>query len=139
MNFLTSMLIGSSALIAFVLGAVHLFYTFAGRKLHPSDMAIKTQLEHTSLVITRETTMWAAWLGFNASHSLGALLFGAVYGYLALLHSALLFQSAFLLLLGLATLSGYVFLARRYWFSVPFRGFLLAMVAYVSALLINLS
>ena len=42
-------------------------------------------------MITRETTMWKAWVGSNASDSYGAILFGAVYGYLSLTHSAFLF------------------------------------------------
>lgn len=51
--------------------------------------------------------MWKAWVGFNASHALGAILFGLVYGYLALLHLAFLFQSWFLLAVGFALLVGY--------------------------------
>jgi len=89
-----------------------------------------------SPVITRETTMWRAWVGFNASHSYGAILFGAIYGYLALLHSEFLFDSTFLLLLGLLLLGGYVFLGQRYWFSVPFRGILAATACYAAALII---
>ncbi len=135
MSGIPSVLIGSSALIALLLGAVHLFYTFVGTKLHPRDAGLKTKLAQTPLMITRETDMWAAWLGFNASHSLGALLFGALYGYLALMQSDLLFQSAFLLVLGLITLTAYVFLAKCYWFSIPFRGFSLAFVLYVSAII----
>jgi hypothetical protein len=88
-------------------------------------------------VITRETTMWKAWIGFNASHSYGAILFGAVYGYLALVHSAFLFQSRFLLLLGLLLLAGYVFLGKRYWFSVPFRGIVLASALYSLGLVVG--
>ena len=88
------------------------------------------------MVITRETTMWRAWVGFNASHSFGALLFGAIYGYLALAHSAFLLQSWFLLSLGLLALVAYAFLGKRYWFSVPFRGILLATALYVVALVI---
>jgi hypothetical protein len=88
-------------------------------------------------VITRETTMWRAWVGFNASHSYGAILFGAVYGYLSLAHSAFLFRSTSLLSLGLLLLGGYAFLGKRYWFSVPFRGILLATVFYVLGLIIN--
>ena len=38
-------------------------------------------------------------------------------------HSTFLFRSTFLLSLGLL-LGGYVFLGKRYWFSVPFRGIL---------------
>jgi hypothetical protein len=94
-------------------------------------------MQEVSPVITRETTMWKAWVGFNASHSYGAILFGAVYGYLSLAQGAFLFQSTFLLSLGLLLLGGYAFLGKRYWFSVPFRGILLATVFYVIALLVD--
>ena len=87
-------------------------------------------------MISRETTMWKAWIGFNASHSYGAILFGLVYGYLAMFQNAFLFTSPFLLAVGLAFLSGYVFLGKVYWFSVPFRGILLAAALYVAALLV---
>ena len=80
--------------------------------------------------------MWKAWIGFNASHSYGLILFGAVYGYLALVHPAFLFQSWFLLALGLLFLAGYAILGRLYWFSVPFRGILLATALYVGALVV---
>ncbi len=130
-------LVTASATIILVLGLVHLLYTFHGRGLHPRDADLETRLREVSPVLTRETTMWKAWVGFNASHSFGAILFGAVYGYLAVVHSALLFQSRFLLLLGLLFLVGYVFLGKRYWFSVPFRGILLATVLYVAALIVG--
>ncbi len=79
--------------------------------------------------------MWKAWVGFNASHSFGAILFGLVYGYLALLHPAFLFKSAFLLVVGLGLLGGYAFLGARYRFSVPFRGILLSLILYAFALI----
>ena len=128
------MLIAAGAAIILLLGLIHLRYTFHGPKLHPRDPALRAQLEAVSPVITRETTMWKAWIGFNANHSYGAILFGGVYGYLALAHAAFLFQSRFLLLLGLLLLAGYVFLGWRYWFSVPFRGIVLAAALYCAGL-----
>jgi hypothetical protein len=130
-------LVAASATIILLLGLVHLLYTFHGRKLHPRDAELEARLKEVSPVITRETTMWKAWVGFNASHSFGAILFGTVYGYLAVVHSSFLFQSPFLLLLGLLLLAGYAFLGKRYWFSVPFRGILLATVLYVAALIVG--
>ena len=130
-------LVAASATIILLLGLVHLLYTFHGRKLHPRDAELEARLKEVSPVITRETTMWKAWVGFNASHSFGAILFGTVYGYLAVVHSSFLFQSPFLLLVGLLLLAGYVFLGKRYWFSVPFRGILLATVLYVAALIVG--
>jgi hypothetical protein len=51
-------------------------------------------------------------VGFNASHSMGLILFALVFGYLALAHDQLLFQSPFLLVVGLAMLGGLVVSAR---------------------------
>ena len=113
---------------------IHLLYTFRGNKLHPRDAALEARLKDVSPVITRETTMWKAWIGFNASHGYGAILFGLLYGYLV--QSAVLFASPFLLLLGLAFLMGYVFLGKVYWFSVPFRGIVLSTTLYVMALVL---
>ena len=124
----------ASAAIIFALGAVHLLYTFRGRKLTPRDPALQTAMTQVSPVISRETTMWKAWVGFNASHSMGALLFGLVYGWFALAHPAQLFASWFLLAVGFAMLAGFIALGRVYWFSVPFRCIVLATVLYGAAL-----
>jgi hypothetical protein len=128
-------LIAASAAIILLLGLVHLLFTFSGPKFMPRDRELQARMQDVSPVVTHETTMWKAWVGFNASHSFGAIMFGAVYGYLSLVHSAFLFRSAFLLWLGLLLLCGYLFLGKRYWFSIPFRGILLAFTLYVLALL----
>ena len=122
-----------------LLGLIHLVYTFYGPKLLPRDRDLRARMQEVSPVITRETTMWKAWVGFNASHSYSLILFGAVYGYLAVAHSDFLFQSVFLLSLGLMLLFGYVFLAKRYFFRIPLWGVLLATVLYALALFVRLA
>ena len=74
--------------------------------------------------------MWKTWVGFNASHSLGSMLFGLLYGYLALAQPAVLFGSMFPGMVGGAFLLGFVALGKAYWFSTPFRGLVLASVLY---------
>jgi hypothetical protein len=123
----------ASAGVMLALGAVHWMYTFYGNQLAPRDAALQTSMREVSPVITRQTTMWKCWIGFNASHSLGAMLFGLIYGYLALMQPAMLFQSAFLPAVGLAVLTGYAVLGKRYWFSAPFRGIVVSFVCYVAA------
>lgn len=137
MNSLVPSLIATSAAIILLLGLIHLAYTFRGNKLHPRDAALEARMKEVSPVLTRGTTMWKAWIGFNASHSYGAILFGLIYGYLALVHGAFLLESTFLLVLGLALLAGYVILGRLYWFSVPFRCIVAATALYVAALLVR--
>ena len=134
MNALAPYLLAGSVAIALLLGSLHLLYTFRGPKLLPRDAALQQRMAEVTPVLTRETTMWKAWVGFNASHSFGAMLFGLVYGYLALAHPAFLFGSPFLVTVGLLLLLGYAFLGKRYWFSVPFRGILASLLLYVLAL-----
>ena len=132
-----SALVAASSAIILSLGCIHLMYTFRGTKLHPRDSALLARMKEVSPVISRETTMWKTWVGFNASHSLGAILFGLTYGYLALAEGPFLFQSTFLLLLGLGVLAGYVFLGKVYFFSIPFRGIVVATVLYGAALVFH--
>jgi hypothetical protein len=101
MSALASLLLAASALIIFTLGVMHLVLTFRDTKLHPREADLEAKMKEVSPVITRETTMWKAWIGFNASHSYGAILFGLVYGYLAVFHTAFLLRDPFLLIVGL--------------------------------------
>jgi hypothetical protein len=81
--------------------------------------------------------MWRVWVGFNATHSFGLILFGALYSYLAMRHSAFLFHSWFLLALGFALLLGYAVIARLYFFTGPFRGVALAAFLYFLGIVVN--
>lgn len=116
------------------LGSIHLLYTFWGNKLHPGDQAVQEAMNATPMVLTPETSVWRAWIGFNASHSMCALLFGLVFGFLAIAHPDLLFRSAYLQLLGVVTLVGLVVLARLYWFSIPFAGVSAALACFLAGL-----
>jgi len=132
-------LVALSALVILALGCLHLSITFRGNKLHPRDPELLERMRTVSPVITRETTMWKTWIGFNASHSYGAMLFGLVYGYFAVVRPDVLFGSAFLLGVGAMLLAGYVFLGYRYWFSIPFRGIVVAALLYVAGIAVNLT
>jgi len=137
MNALAASLVAASSAIVFVLGLAHLLFTFRGPKLLPRDPELRSRMEAVSPVITRQTTMWKCWVGFNASHSIALLLFGAVYGYLALAHGELLFRSLFLLSLGLLVLLGYVLLAQRYFFRTPLASVVVATLLYAGALVVG--
>jgi hypothetical protein len=126
-----------SASIIFTLGVVHLVYTFWGPNLTPRDPMLEVSMSQISPVITKETTMWRCWVGFNASHSMGLILFGLVFGFLALAHDQLLFRSPFLLVVGLATLGGLVVLAKVYWFSAPFTGVCISLACYVVSIALS--
>jgi hypothetical protein len=133
---LAQALILASAGIVMLLGLAHLAYTYVGDKLHPRDADLLARMKTTSPVISRQTSVWQAWIGFNASHSLGAMLFGAVFGFLALEQPTLLFDSWFLGLTGLSALGAWLAMAKLYWFNRPFQGISLALLSYIAGFIV---
>jgi len=127
-----------SAVTTLVLGVVHLVFTWVGPNLRPRDPALEAAMRQVPLGITTETTIWRAYVGFNASHAMALLLFGLVYGFLALRHPALLFESTFLRAVGVVMLAGLAVLARLYWFSVPLAGVSFALVCFVASIVVAL-
>ena len=119
-----------------LLGLIHLVYTFFGQRLHPSNAQVTQQMQNDSPRLTSQTTMWLAWIGFNASHSLGAILFGVIYLNLATTHPDILWGSIVLRMTGWTVLLVYLMLAARYWFRIPCRAIAGATILYSIALLI---
>jgi len=120
-----------SAGVVLTLGIIHLVYTFSGTKLMPRDPSLQVSMSLTTPVITKETTMWRCWVGFNATHSIGLILFGLVFGYLALAQPRVVFESWFLLTTGMATLAALAVLSRMYFFNAPLLGISIASICYV--------
>ena len=114
-----------------VLGIIHLTYTFFSDKFSPTDSEACDSMKRSSIVLTNKMTVWDAWIGFNASHSLGAILVAAVYVPLALSHFYLIQSSVWFEILPILMGLSYLFLAKRYWFNVPFVGVLLATICFI--------
>lgn len=113
-----------------ILGSLHLIYTFFSNKFDPYDPAIKLQLKETSLVINKNTQFWKAWVGFNASHSLGPILMAVFYLPLAIQYDQILQDSVWLSTLPLIIGMVYLILAKKYWFIVPTIGMSLATIFF---------
>jgi len=129
--------IAASAAIVFAMGTGHMWLTFFSRAFSPRDSALEERMKSVPTVFNKRLLMWKAWVGFNASHSVAPMLFGAIYGYLALEHSELLFGSIFLMAVGATTLFAYVLLAARYWFYAPLSGLLLSLALYLAGLALH--
>ncbi len=116
-----------------VLGTLHLAYTFFTHRFDPRDAAVMDPMKATSPRLTRETTMWKAWVGFNASHSLGAMVFAAFYLILAIAHPELLRESKAFVVLALAAGLAYLAVGFKYWFRIPVTGILVATACFAIA------
>ena len=131
---ISRLLVAASAAIILYLGSVHLAYTMFTQNFSPTDGQLEIAMKHTPMVISRQTTMWNASIGFHFSHSIALILFGLLYGYLVICRWEVLHRSCFLAILGLLFLSAYVVLARVFWFKAPFIGVSTATVLYFAGL-----
>ena len=130
------LIIGAS--IFGVLGAAHLMYTFFTNKFEAHDSSVTEAMKGTSPILTKETSVWDAWVGFNASHSLGAMLVAAVYIPLTTSYFNIIQQSVWFSFLPTLVGVSYLVLAKKYWFRIPFFGVLISTLCFVgAAVLIN--
>lgn len=123
-----------------LLGSIHILYSlrdvWTPRKLTPYDDSVRVSMQTTTLALTRQTTMWRAWLGFNISHGIGVLFFGLVYLILALSDIELLSRVTVLPLLALAVSASYFVLSIKYWFHIPAIGSGIGTVCFFIALML---
>lgn len=114
-----------------VLGSLHLAYTFFSNKFDPYNSEIKSELEKTTLIISKNALFWNAWVGFNASHSIGAILVALFYIPLASQYNFMLQNSTWFTLLPIVIGLSYLYLAKRYWFIIPTVGMSIATLCFV--------
>jgi hypothetical protein len=123
------------ALPFIVLGLAHAVATpqtpADAKGLSPRDPAVRDAMAHDSVVLTRRTTLWLAWVGFNLSHSLGAILFGAVVVLIGRSSASFEAQATVFLPLAVLVSATYLALGVRYWFRTPIIGISLASVCFV--------
>lgn len=117
-----------------VLGLAHAVATprtpDQAKGLSPRDPALRDAMVHDSVLLTRRTNLWLAWVGFNLSHSLGAVLFGAVVVLIGRSQATFQAQAALFLPLAILVSGIYLVLAIRYWFRTPIVGITLSTVCF---------
>jgi hypothetical protein len=127
----------AGALPFIVLGTLHALATprtpAQSKWLSPRDAALREAMARDTVMLTRRSTVWQGWVGFNLSHSLGAVLFGAVV--LLAGRSQVSFQGDASVFLPLAVVvSGlYLTLAVRYWFRTPIVGIALSAACFLTS------
>jgi hypothetical protein len=136
-------LLGIAGLIYLLLGTLHALYTLLDirdpKRIVPDDPAVITAMQTSKIRLTRgESTMWQGWVGFNLSHSLGALMFGAACLIVAACFRVFAFSPW--ALFALAAISAiYLLLALRYWFRIPVAGTGIATGCLAAAWVLYLS
>jgi len=130
---MAQVLLITGSLIFGTLGSIHLFYTFFTHKFDPRDIDVKYAMENTSPRLTQETTIWQGLIGFNASHSIGAILIALFFVPLAVMHNEIIQSSLWFSILPAGIGVCYLILAVKYWFKVPAIGISLATLCFLAA------
>jgi hypothetical protein len=123
------------ALPFIVLGLAHAVATpqtpADAKGLSPRDPAVRDAMARDRILLTRRTTLWLTWVGFNLSHSLGAVLFGAVVVLIGRSSASFEAQASLFLPLAVLVSAIYLVLGVRYWFRTPIIGISLASVCFL--------
>jgi hypothetical protein len=127
----------AGALPFVILGFAHAYATpthlDVPRGLSPSDVELAKAMSRTRLRLTARTDMWLAWMGFNFSHSLGVLLFGAVVLVIGRSTKSFEVEGRIFVPLSVFVSALYFLLASKYWFRTPIVACALSLVLFLAS------
>lgn len=106
----------TGSFIIAAMGILHLRATLFTNALHPRNEKLITAMEVSPLILTEKLTMWKSWVGFNATHSIGAIFLGIINFYLAFRYFEILQSDSFFFLFSILIIAFYVWVAKKYWF-----------------------
>jgi hypothetical protein len=106
--------------------------------LSPSDATLGAAMAKAHLRLSRRTDVWNAWVSFNLTHSLGAVLFGAFVLVLGRNTATFEQNALFALPLSVVTSATYLAIGLKYWFRIPIAGCAIATACFLASTLLRL-
>jgi len=106
------------------------------RGLSPRDAGLARAMSQTPVLLTSRTNMWLAWVGFNLSHSLGAVFFGVAVLVIGRSASSFAAEGGLFGPLAVLVSAAYLVLAIKYWFRTPIAGCGVSVALFVSSWLL---
>ena len=117
-----------------VLGAAHAWHTpfriDQKKGLSARDPAVEKAMTTTSPRLTARTDLWRAWVGFNYSHSLGAVLFGLFVVLIGRSEAIYAANASLAAPLALGVALAYLVLGIKYWFRTPIIGIAFSVISF---------
>ncbi len=107
--------------------------------LSPRDPALRDAMVQARVRLTRRTSLWQAWVGFNLSHSLGAVLFGAAVLLVGRSAESYRAEAGVFLPFSVLVAALYLAIGVRYWFRTPVVGLALALACFTGAWVVALA
>ncbi len=127
------------SIIMAVMGSIHLHDTFFTNEFSSRNEKMVEEMKTSFPIFTKETTMWKAWIGFNAGFSNGAIFIGIINFYLAVQYFTVLQSDHFFFLFNILTIGFYVWIAKKYWFKIPLIGMLMVLVCFIVSYILTIT
>ncbi len=138
---MATILIITGASIFFVLGVLHLLYSFLDLRrpkfFAPADPSLLAQMQNTTIRMRKDAkNLWLSSLGFHFSHSTGVLFYACVVAYVAAFYPAMLADPVIAtVFIGIG--AAYVVMAHFFWFIIPFVGALAGTALIAAGILMS--
>ena len=117
-----------------VLGTAHAWHTprrvDEKKGLSARDPAVEQTMTTTAPRLTARTDLWRAWVGFNYSHSLGAVLFGLFVVLIGRSEAIYAASASLAAPLALGVALAYLVLGIKYWFRTPIIGIAFSVISF---------
>ncbi len=113
-----------------ILGTLHLLYSLLDlaepKRFAPNEAGLLETMKNTRIRMAKNArNFWLSYMGFHLSHSLGLILFSAVYISLSFVEPAVIFSAPLAtIMIGVGVI--YAVLSHFFWFSIPLIGSTLA-------------
>lgn len=99
----------------------------------PRDPELRKAMQQSSIGFHPTINLWDAWIGFNLTHSLGLILFGAAFLHVGVFEPLAFAQSPLLQTCAVVVSAIYLVLSLKFFFSKPVIGSAMGLVCFAIA------
>ncbi len=137
---MAQLLLTAAGIIILLMGTGHLVLTLRDvwrpTAFTPIDESVRLAMQGAQLRFNRRINLWESWLGFNLSHSFGAMMFGGALLFAAQAHLAAFLESNVLRTAAVLVPVVYLMVAIRFWFWGPMLGLSIVLLCILGAVLL---
>ena len=131
------LLIILGASIFLLLGSLHGTYTLRDlshpRAFTPNDPALREAMQSSGIRFHPSINLWKAWLGFNLTHSLGIVIFGAAFLYVGLFAPQAFAASGLMQVAAVVVAALYFLISLSFFFATPTIGASIGLACFLVA------
>lgn len=126
-----------ASLIFVLLGGFHGFLTLKDlinpTAFTPTDPALREAMQQSRIALHPGVNLWKAWIGFNVTHSLSLIFFGAPFLYFGIVKPNIFMSSVILQAIAVLVSAIYVILCIKFFFLTPAIASVIGLICFIVA------